>query len=157
MRFSPLRSRRGAVLVFVTVGAFLLLGIAGLALDGGLAYLTRAKLSRAVDAGTLAAARSLRQGQKNAETEAYAVAAANGVSIGGATTMSLQFGTNAKLQQTVMMSAHRTIPMLFSRVLGRKEMTIGAVIVLFLMFEPDGLAHRWRQIRAYWKLYPFSY
>ncbi len=38
-----------------------------------------------------------------------------------------------------------------------KEMAIGAVIVLFLMFEPDGLAHRWRQIRAYWKLYPFSY
>jgi branched-chain amino acid transport system permease protein len=36
-------------------------------------------------------------------------------------------------------------------------MTIGAVIVLFLVFEPDGLAHRWRQIRAYWKLYPFSH
>jgi branched-chain amino acid transport system permease protein len=38
-----------------------------------------------------------------------------------------------------------------------REMTIGAIIVLFLIFEPDGLAHRWRQIRAYWKLYPFSY
>ena len=38
-----------------------------------------------------------------------------------------------------------------------KEMTIGAAIVLFLIFEPDGLAHRWREIRAYWKLYPFSY
>src|SRR6266705_2411699 len=30
-----------------------------------------------------------------------------------------------------------------------REMTIGAVIVLFLIFEPDGLAHRWRRIRAY--------
>jgi branched-chain amino acid transport system permease protein len=38
-----------------------------------------------------------------------------------------------------------------------REMAIGAAIVLFLMFEPDGLAHRWRQIRAYWKLYPFSH
>lgn len=38
-----------------------------------------------------------------------------------------------------------------------REMAIGAVIILFLMFEPDGLAHRWRQIKAYWKLYPFSY
>ena len=38
-----------------------------------------------------------------------------------------------------------------------REMTIGAVIVLFLIFEPDGLAHRWRRIRAYWKLYPFSH
>ena len=38
-----------------------------------------------------------------------------------------------------------------------QEMAIGLAIVLFLIFEPDGLAHRWRQIKAYWKLYPFSY
>ncbi|MEJ8574444.1 branched-chain amino acid ABC transporter permease [Microbaculum marinum] len=38
-----------------------------------------------------------------------------------------------------------------------REMAIGLVIVLFLILEPDGLAHRWRQIKAYWKLYPFSY
>ena len=125
MRF--LRNRRGGVLVFVTVGAVALLGLSGLALDGGMAYLTRAKLARAVDAGTLAAARTLRQGQKNAETEGFAVAAANGVVATGATTVSIEFGTNAKLQQTVLMRAHRTIPMLFSRVVGKYEMTIGAV------------------------------
>lgn len=33
----------------------------------------------------------------------------------------------------------------------------GLVIVLFLVFEPDGLAARWRLIKAYWRLYPFSY
>ena len=33
----------------------------------------------------------------------------------------------------------------------------GLIIVLFLIFEPDGLAHRWKMIKAYWKLYPFSY
>jgi branched-chain amino acid transport system permease protein len=33
----------------------------------------------------------------------------------------------------------------------------GLAIVLFLLFEPDGMAARWRRIRAYWKLYPFSY
>lgn len=38
-----------------------------------------------------------------------------------------------------------------------REMLIGAAIILFLIFEPDGLAHRWKQIKAYWKLYPFSY
>jgi branched-chain amino acid transport system permease protein len=37
-----------------------------------------------------------------------------------------------------------------------REIAIGLVIVLFLMFEPDGLAHRWARIKAYWKLYPFS-
>jgi Mg-chelatase subunit ChlD len=127
MAFRFLGNRRGAVLVFVTVGALAMLGMAGLALDGGLAYLTRAKLSRAVDAGSLAAARTLRQGQKAAETEAFAVAAANGVILGGATTVTIQFGTNAKLQQTVLMRARRTIPMLFARAVGKKEMTIGAV------------------------------
>ncbi len=38
-----------------------------------------------------------------------------------------------------------------------REMVIGATIVLFLIFEPDGLAHRWRLIKAYWKLYPYSH
>lgn len=33
----------------------------------------------------------------------------------------------------------------------------GVIIILFLIFEPDGLAHRWKMIKAYWKLYPFSY
>lgn len=38
-----------------------------------------------------------------------------------------------------------------------KEGAIGLVIVLFLIFEPEGLAHRWHLTKAYWKLYPFSY
>jgi branched-chain amino acid transport system permease protein len=38
-----------------------------------------------------------------------------------------------------------------------REIAIGAIIIAFLVFEPDGLAHRWQQIKAYWKLYPFSH
>lgn len=38
-----------------------------------------------------------------------------------------------------------------------RELAIGVIIVAFLIFEPDGLAHRWRQVKAYWKLYPFSH
>lgn len=38
-----------------------------------------------------------------------------------------------------------------------REMVIGAVIILFLIFEPDGLAHRWKLTKAYWKLYPYSH
>jgi len=33
----------------------------------------------------------------------------------------------------------------------------GLAIVLFLVFEPDGMAARWHSIKTYWKLYPFSY
>ena len=38
-----------------------------------------------------------------------------------------------------------------------KEASIGLVIILFLIFEPNGLAYRWGQIRAWFKLFPFSY
>jgi branched-chain amino acid transport system permease protein len=38
-----------------------------------------------------------------------------------------------------------------------REIVFGLVIVFFLIFEPDGLAARWRTIKAYWKLWPFSY
>src|SRR6266545_2859862 len=30
-----------------------------------------------------------------------------------------------------------------------REMAIGVIIIVFLVFEPDGLAHRWRRIKAY--------
>lgn len=38
-----------------------------------------------------------------------------------------------------------------------KEMAIGLAIVLFLIFDPEGLRHRWLLIKAYWKYYPFSH
>ena len=38
-----------------------------------------------------------------------------------------------------------------------KQGIFGLAIVLFLLFEPDGMAARWHHIRNYWKLYPFSY
>ena len=33
----------------------------------------------------------------------------------------------------------------------------GLSIVLFLVFEPDGIADLWRRIRNWFQLYPFSY
>ncbi len=33
----------------------------------------------------------------------------------------------------------------------------GLVIILFLIFEPRGLAHRWEIIKAYFRLWPFSH
>ena len=35
--------------------------------------------------------------------------------------------------------------------------TRGLIIILFLIFEPRGLAHRWGMIRAYSRLWPFSH
>jgi len=34
---------------------------------------------------------------------------------------------------------------------------IGGVAILFLIFEPRGLAHRWNLFKAYYRLWPFGY
>lgn len=38
-----------------------------------------------------------------------------------------------------------------------RPLTFGLVIVLFLMFEPRGIANWWRIVRSYTKLWPFRY
>ena len=40
---------------------------------------------------------------------------------------------------------------------GLETVVFGLVIVLFLVFEPRGLAHRWRLFKAAYRLWPFSY
>jgi branched-chain amino acid transport system permease protein len=38
-----------------------------------------------------------------------------------------------------------------------KEVIFGVLIVLFLIFEPRGLAEIWNRIKAFFRLWPFSY
>ncbi len=38
-----------------------------------------------------------------------------------------------------------------------KEMAIGLAIILFLIYEPEGLVNRWRKFTGYWRHYPFSH
>jgi branched-chain amino acid transport system permease protein len=38
-----------------------------------------------------------------------------------------------------------------------RPLSFGLVIVLFLMFEPRGIANWWRIARSYFKLWPFRY
>ncbi|HSB68828.1 MAG TPA: branched-chain amino acid ABC transporter permease [Candidatus Methylomirabilis sp.] len=48
-------------------------------------------------------------------------------------------------------------PTLQDRFLYVKESAFGLAIVLFLLYEPKGLAYRWQQIKHYFNLWPFSY
>ena len=50
-----------------------------------------------------------------------------------------------------------TFPSLVGLFSSLKLGVFGLAIVLFLVFEPDGMAERWRKIKTYWRLYPFSY
>jgi branched-chain amino acid transport system permease protein len=48
-------------------------------------------------------------------------------------------------------------PGLSERFLYVKEAAFGLAIVLFLLYEPRGLAYRWEQIKTYFNLWPFAY
>ncbi|WP_319469311.1 branched-chain amino acid ABC transporter permease [uncultured Pseudodesulfovibrio sp.] len=48
-------------------------------------------------------------------------------------------------------------PDIAQHIVALREGVFGLVLILFLIFEPEGLAHRWRLIKAYWKLYPFAH
>lgn len=48
-------------------------------------------------------------------------------------------------------------PLLVAKLAAMKELVFGIFIVIFILFEPHGLAARWHSIKNYWKLYPFSH
>jgi branched-chain amino acid transport system permease protein len=49
------------------------------------------------------------------------------------------------------------IPGLGQLFIPMKEVVFGTLIVLFLVFEPLGLAEIWRRIKAFFLLWPFSH
>ena len=62
-----------------------------------------------------------------------------------------------KLLSVITTAVSADFPEITGLVTALEQGIFGVIIVLFLIFEPDGLAHRWKLIKAYWKLYPFSY
>jgi branched-chain amino acid transport system permease protein len=62
-----------------------------------------------------------------------------------------------ELLRLVTGSLADSFPQLTTLFASLKMGVFGLAIVLFLLFEPDGMAARWHTIRNYWKLYPFSY
>jgi branched-chain amino acid transport system permease protein len=62
-----------------------------------------------------------------------------------------------RILEVVTTTLNSTYPDHITWFVSIREIVFGLVIILFLIFEPDGLAARWRTIRAYWKLWPFSY
>ncbi|QUW23925.1 branched-chain amino acid ABC transporter permease [Sporosarcina sp. Marseille-Q4063] len=49
------------------------------------------------------------------------------------------------------------MPDLYQILSAFKEFVFGTVIILFLIFEPGGLAHIWNNTKRYFRLWPFSY
>ena len=72
----PFKRQRGAVAVMVALAMLVLLAVVGLVIDGGLAYMVKARLNAAVDSAALAAARAVPAGNNQTEQRASAQNAA---------------------------------------------------------------------------------
>jgi branched-chain amino acid transport system permease protein len=59
--------------------------------------------------------------------------------------------------ETISEHASALFPAAMNLSTALKPLTFGLVIVLFLMFEPRGIANWWRILRSYMKLWPFRY
>jgi len=59
--------------------------------------------------------------------------------------------------QLAVMPLGDTFPKLLMDFLFIKEAAFGLAICAFMIFEPNGLAYRWWQIKNYFNLWPFSY
>lgn len=57
----------------------------------------------------------------------------------------------------VIIPLSEVFPALQERFIYVKESAFGLAIVLFLLYEPKGLAYRWQQTKHYFNLWPFSY
>ena len=48
-------------------------------------------------------------------------------------------------------------PNAFGLIASTRDIVFGLAVILFLMYEPQGLARIWLRVRSYWKLWPYAY
>ncbi|QIA27136.1 hypothetical protein DYI95_006030 [Thermaerobacter sp. PB12/4term] len=114
------RSQQGGVAVLVAISLAVLLGMAGLAVDGGRLYAERARLQAATDAAALAGAAALPEEPARARDLAEEYLRRNGVDAGGAR---IQIGPGGR---TLRVEAAATVPLGLARVLGPEAVPVRA-------------------------------
>jgi Flp pilus assembly protein TadG len=135
MKYFYLKYCKGQIAIIVAISLIVLIGMVGLAIDSGRGYGVKAKLSAAVDAAAIAAARGLTIGDDDAERLANAQASAQKFFNGnfpnnylGSTPTSLN--TTAVHKEDgywqVNVSATANMPTTFMRVLGQNEINVSA-------------------------------
>ncbi|HEX2277024.1 MAG TPA: branched-chain amino acid ABC transporter permease [Candidatus Tectomicrobia bacterium] len=50
-----------------------------------------------------------------------------------------------------------TYPQSFGLIASARDVIFGLAIIIFLIYEPQGLARIWMRFRTYWKLWPYAY
>lgn len=123
---------RGQVLPMMAIFLAVIILFAALAVDLGYAYVTRANLSKAVDAAALAGMAVLSQGQSQAQAVALSTFSANYKSSAGGRDTAMPapqvtFTTNAQGFTQINVNASTTINTFFARMMPQfKTLTVGS-------------------------------
>lgn len=122
------------MVLFITLLAFVLIPIAGLAIDASIVYVVKSKLVTAVDSASLAAGRSLSASScSSSDTSTQQIAAAYYVeanfpanTMGGniANVTATPFCDPTTKVRTVTVQGSATVPLLFARIFGASSVTV---------------------------------
>lgn len=163
-RHARMQRQRGQITMIAGVLMIGLLGIVGLGIDGGLSYVTKARLNAAVDSAAVAAARAVTNGTTQAEQTAAARQAAtdffnanfpNGY-LRGTPTLNT---TNVAFDQgkvTISVSASATMPLSFIKVLGFNNVAVAAnsttirkdLDMIFVIDSSGSMGPVWSTVRS---------
>ncbi len=134
MRMSTSKNQKGQVLIIAALSLTVLIGSVGLAIDSGLGYMVKARLSAAVDSAAVAAARAVTQGADQAAQTASAQQAAREFFaanypagyLGSTPTFNNPTITFDQGKVTVDATATAVLPVSFMRVLNFNLLNVGA-------------------------------
>ncbi|MGI8925975.1 MAG: pilus assembly protein TadG-related protein [Tepidiformaceae bacterium] len=141
LRRAPLQREHGQVLVLAAMALTLMVGMAGLAVDGGKVLYTRTDVQKVADAAAFAGAQNLPSSTTQARTAAELYVTKNSAS---STAPTITFSTTAATNDTITVAVRRTISMTFMRGLGVTSKSItarakvqAAVVTGYSFDDPD--------------------
>jgi len=103
-------NEKGSVVIIIALLMLVFLGFVALVVDGGLLYITEAKISNAMDAAALAGVQELPYHPDRARNKAEEYAFANGVD-----TLTIEITNN---NRTISVHSERKVELIFAKVLG---------------------------------------
>lgn len=115
------RDEQGSTLIYISLALMVLLGFAGLALDGSYAFSQRGRMQVAADAAALAGARlvALEKSIDDIDAQVQSIAYANGAS---------EVSWHLINEETgIHVETHRTYKTWFAKLFGKNTVTLGAM------------------------------
>ncbi len=122
---SLLNNQKGGILIQTSMAMIVLIGILGIGVDMGRAYLYRSQLSGALDAAALAGAKSFHSATRNAEIQAFFNSNFNPTFMGGVLGPLVITDVNV-VQKTLSVSTSGTLDTVFMRIFGWNNVAVSS-------------------------------